>query len=116
MLILFNAKFRAKLVLVRFRNGETGCDLFSWRTVRDIALIVLGTSVYGFGLVYLNIPNDLAEGGVTGITLIMRALWDINPAYSTLILNIPIILLGGKILGRRSLVYTVIGTFGLSFC
>ncbi|MCU6218069.1 YitT family protein, partial [Enterobacter bugandensis] len=36
-------------------------------------------------------------------------------AYSTLILNIPIILLGGKILGRRSLVYTVIGTFGLSF-
>lgn len=90
-------------------------SFFSWRTVRDIALIVLGTSVYGFGLVYLNIPNDLAEGGVTGITLIMRALWDINPAYSTLILNIPIILLGGKILGRRSLVYTVIGTFGLSF-
>ena len=72
-------------------------SFFSWRTVRDIALIVLGTSVYGFGLVYLNIPNDLAEGGVTGITLIMRALWDINPAYSTLILNIPIILLGGKI-------------------
>lgn len=89
--------------------------LFSWRTVRDIVLILFGTSIYAFGLVYLNIPNDLAEGGVTGITLIMRALWGINPAISTLILNIPIILIGGKILGRRSLIYTILGTFGLSF-
>ncbi len=64
---------------------------FSWRTIRDIVLIIFGTSIYGFGLVYLNIPNDLAEGGVTGITLILRALWGINPAISTLILNIPII-------------------------
>jgi uncharacterized membrane-anchored protein YitT (DUF2179 family) len=88
---------------------------FSWRTIRDIVLIIFGTSIYGFGLVYLNIPNDLAEGGVTGITLILRALWGINPAISTLILNIPIILIGGKILGRRSLVYTILGTFGLSF-
>lgn len=88
---------------------------FTWRTIRDIAVIIIGTCIYGFGLVYLNIPNELAEGGVTGITLILRALWQIDPAYSTLILNIPIVIIGGKILGRRSFIYTIIGTSGLSF-
>ncbi|MFX4002054.1 YitT family protein, partial [Streptococcus suis] len=68
-----------------------------------------------FGLVYLNIANHLAEGGVSGITLILRALFGIDPAYTTLLINIPLILLGGKILGKRSLAYTVLGTLSLSF-
>lgn len=82
--------------------------------IKDIALIIIGTAIYAFGLIYLNIPNRLAEGGVSGITLILRALFGINPAISTLVLNIPIILLGGRILGRRSFIYTIIGTLGLS--
>lgn len=82
--------------------------------IKDIALIIIGTGIYAFGLIYLNIPNRLAEGGVSGITLILRALLGINPAISTLVLNIPIILLGGRILGRRSFIYTIIGTLGLS--
>lgn len=81
---------------------------------KDITFIILGTAIYAFGLIYLNIPNRLAEGGVTGITLILRALLGINPAISTLVLNIPIVLLGGKILGRRSFYYTIIGTVALS--
>lgn len=81
---------------------------------RDIVVILLGTAIYAFGLVFVNIPNQLAEGGVTGITLIFRALFGINPALSTLLLNIPIIALGGRILGRRSFFYTIIGTLSLS--
>ena len=81
---------------------------------RDIFVILLGTCIYAFGLVFVNIPNHLAEGGVTGITLIFRALFGINPALSTLVLNIPIIALGGRILGRRSFFYTIIGTLGFT--
>ncbi|MFV0557030.1 MAG: YitT family protein [Enterococcus sp.] len=84
------------------------------RVIKDTCIILLGTMIYAFGLVYFNIPNELAEGGVTGITLILRALFGINPALSTLILNIPIVLLGGKILGRRSFIYTIMGTLALS--
>lgn len=62
----------------------------------------------------MNIANQLAEGGVSGITLILRALFHIDPAYSTLLINIPLILLGGKILGKRALAYTVLGTVSLS--
>ncbi|WP_142427478.1 YitT family protein [Enterococcus durans] len=86
----------------------------SLKTIKEIVLIIIGTSIYAFGLVCLNIANQLAEGGVSGITLILKALFGIDPAYSTLFINIPLILIGGKILGKRSLAYTVLGTLSLS--
>ncbi|WP_062805401.1 YitT family protein [Enterococcus pernyi] len=86
----------------------------SLKTMKEVFFIILGTSIYAFGLVYLNIANQLAEGGVSGITLILRALFHIDPAYSTLLINIPLIILGGKILGKRALAYTVLGTVSLS--
>ena len=86
----------------------------SLKTMKEVFFIILGTSIYAFGLVYLNIANQLAEGGVSGIALILRALFHIDPAYSTLLINIPLILLGGKILGKRALAYTVLGTVSLS--
>ncbi|EMF0617611.1 YitT family protein [Enterococcus hirae] len=88
--------------------------MISMKTVKEVVMIMVGTSIYAFGLVYLNIANHLAEGGVSGITLILRALFGIDPAYSTLLINIPLILIGGKILGERSLAYTVLGTVSLS--
>ncbi|EOS8070031.1 YitT family protein [Enterococcus hirae] len=88
--------------------------MISMKTVKEVVMIMVGTSIYAFGLVYLNIANHLAEGGVSGITLILRALFGIDPAYSTLLINIPLILIGGKILGKRSLAYTVLGTLSLS--
>ena len=81
----------------------------------DILIIFLGTSIYSFGLVTFNIPNQLAEGGITGVTLIIYNLFHINPALSTLLLNIPLILIGLKIFGLQALVYTLVGTFSLSF-
>ncbi len=51
----------------------------SLKTIKEIVLIIIGTSIYAFGLVYLNIANQLAEGGVSGITLILKALFGIDP-------------------------------------
>lgn len=33
------------------------------KTVKEVLFIIIGTSIYAFGLVYLNIANHLAEGG-----------------------------------------------------
>lgn len=49
--------------------------LFSIKTLRDFVVMIIGTAIFAFAIVYLNIPNDLAEGGITGITLILRALF-----------------------------------------
>ncbi len=83
-------------------------------SVKDIIMIAIGTGCYGWGLINVNIPNRLAEGGLSGITLILRALLNWNPAYTNLILNIPLLVLGYHILGRRTLIYTIWGISSLS--
>lgn len=90
-------------------------DIFSLKTIKDFIFILLGTAIFGFTVIFFNIPNDLAEGGITGITLIARSLFGINPAITTLLLNVPLIIIGRKHLGVRSFYYTILGTFGLSF-
>ena len=80
----------------------------------DLLVITLGCALYGFGLVYINIANHLAEGGVTGITLLIRYWWGLDPAYSTVLLNIPLLIVGYKFLGKRALAYTIYGTLMLS--
>lgn len=86
-----------------------------WNIAKDIFMITFGCGLFGFSLVNINIANSLAEGGFTGITLILNSWFNINPAYSILFLNIPMILIGWKLLGNKALVYTLYGTFLLSF-
>ncbi len=75
---------------------------------------MLGTAIYAFGLVNFNIQNGLGEGGLTGITLLLLHFFHIDPAYSNLLLNIPLFLLGWRILGFRTFLYSGIGTISLS--
>ena len=82
--------------------------------VKNIFFILLGSAILAFGLVHFNMQNNLAEGGFTGITLILYQLFHINPSYSNLLLNIPIFFIGWRFLGRTAFIYTLIGTIGLS--
>lgn len=82
--------------------------------MKNILLIILGSAIYAFGLVYFNMQNNLAEGGFTGIALLLYFLFAINPSISTLVLNIPVFILGWKYLGKKSFFYTMIGTVTLS--
>jgi uncharacterized membrane-anchored protein YitT (DUF2179 family) len=82
--------------------------------IQNIIFILIGTAIMSFGLVYFNMENNLADGGFTGITLILYFVFSIDPAYSNLVLNIPLFLIGWKVLGRNVFVYTIIGTFAVS--
>ena len=86
----------------------------AYNKVKELLLIALGVAIYTFGFVNFNMANALAEGGVAGITLIFHSVFNINPAYSSLILNIPLFILGARIFGRKSLTLTIYGTVLLS--
>lgn len=58
--------------------------------------------------------NQLGEGGFSGITLILYFTLGWDPALMNLLLNIPMFILGWRLLGKRSFVYTVIGTLSVS--
>ncbi len=81
----------------------------------DFIMITIGTALYAFGFVTINIANRLAEGGIAGITLLLKFLAGVNPAISTILINIPLLIIGYRYLGRRSLIYTIYGTGILSF-
>lgn len=83
--------------------------------VKNILFILLGAAIFSFGFIHFNIQNELGEGGFSGITLILYFVlgWDV--ALMNLLLNIPMFIIGWKVLGRKVFLYTLIGTVGVSF-
>ena len=81
---------------------------------RSIIGIIFGSAIFSFGFVHFNMQNELGEGGFSGITLILYFMLNWDPALMNLLLNIPMFILGYKLLGKRSFVYTVIGTLSVS--
>ena len=81
---------------------------------KNICFILLGAAIFSFGIVNINMQNNLAEGGFTGITLLLYFLFSWDPGVMNLVLNIPVFLIGWKLLGRLTFIYTVIGTVAVS--
>ncbi|WP_102027213.1 YitT family protein [Salirhabdus sp. Marseille-P4669] len=82
--------------------------------LKNIFFILLGSAIFAFGLVHFNMQNNLAEGGFTGITLLLYFVFNWDPGLMNIVLNVPIFLIGWKLLGRTTFIYTLIGTFALS--
>ncbi|GBF72795.1 membrane protein [Paenibacillus sp. 598K] len=76
--------------------------------------IICGTAVYAFGLHVFILPNQLMEGGVTGISLLLNYAFGWRLSLSTLLLNLPLFALGIYALGWRQMIYTIIGVLSLS--
>lgn len=88
--------------------------MFEGFKIKNTFFILLGSAIFSFGLVHFNIQNELAEGGFTGITLILLFAFNWDPALMNLLLNIPMFIIGWKLLGRLVFIYTVIGTVAVS--
>ncbi|MFC5531777.1 YitT family protein [Cohnella yongneupensis] len=88
--------------------------ILTWNAFKSWCLIVIGTAVYAFGLQYFIIPNLLMEGGVTGVSVLLNYAADMPVYLTSLILNLPLFLLGWRQLGKSAMVYTLAGTLLLS--
>lgn len=82
--------------------------------LRNILGIIVGAALFSFGFVHFNMQNQLGEGGFSGITLILYFTLKLDPALMNLILNIPMFIIGWRLLGKRSLIYTLVGTVSVS--
>lgn len=82
--------------------------------LKNILAIILGAGIFSFGIYFLVIPFHFYEGGVTGITLITYYLFKIPVSLMNLLINIPLFVLAWKLLGKKSLYLSLIGTFSVS--
>lgn len=81
---------------------------------RSYLPIMIGTAIYAFGLHYFIIPNLLMEGGITGIALLLNYSLSLPPSITTLVLNIPLFILGWHVFGKSTMASTILGTVSLS--
>lgn len=77
--------------------------------------IVIGGLCYAVSLNVFIIPNQFLSGGVSGIALILKYLFHINPSITIVVLNIPIFILGFINLDRHFILASFIGMLSLSF-
>jgi uncharacterized membrane-anchored protein YitT (DUF2179 family) len=85
-----------------------------WDLWKTVFFIVLGAAIYAFGLHYFVISNQLMEGGVTGIALLLYYAGGLPPSVTTLALNIPLFIVGWSILGKQPMRLTILGTVAVS--
>lgn len=82
--------------------------------VQDTFFISTGILSAAFGLESFLLPNTFIDGGVTGISLLITET-TILPLYSLIILvNLPFLLLGFKVIGKNFAIKTTIAILGLS--
>lgn len=81
---------------------------------KDVVLITLGIFSAAFGFKGFLLTNHFIDGGATGISLLISALMH-TPLYVPLILvNIPFVILGYKIIGRMFALKTALAICGLA--
>ena len=83
--------------------------------VRPMLAILAGAAVAGFGVNYFTIANGLGEGGFTGIAILLKYWFDWSPGITSIVLNLPLFILGWVYLGKRAMGYTIWGTVCFSF-
>ena len=81
---------------------------------KDSIFISLGILSAGFGLNSFLLPNDFIDGGVTGISLLARALTNQPLSVLIVLFNIPFIILGYFQIGKAFVVKSIIAIIGLA--
>ncbi|GAA4873764.1 YitT family protein [Paenibacillus vulneris] len=78
--------------------------------VMEYVLLLLGSLLIAISFNMFLSPNQVASGGVSGISIIVNSLFGIEPAMTQWALNIPLFLLGTWALGGQFGVKTAIGS------
>ncbi len=84
--------------------------------ITDYIFMLLGILCISFALKSLLMPNNFFDGGVTGIALLLYKKYHINIALIFILLNIPFLLLGGKLINKSFAIKSLIGVIILGIC
>jgi uncharacterized membrane-anchored protein YitT (DUF2179 family) len=82
--------------------------IFSFKWFKSYALIAVGTFLISAGYVLFISPNKIVPGGIYGVAIILHHLLGTPIGLTALCFNIPLTLLGIKLLGRKLGAKTVV--------
>ena len=76
------------------------------KMIIDIGFDIAGSIFYALGIYTFAKTADFAPGGVSGLALIIHHLWGLPIGLTTLAINIPLIMLSFRIVGKQFLFKT----------
>ncbi len=86
-----------------------------WKKFVDYLFVLAGTAIYALGVHVFTVPNQIAPGGVTGLATAVNALTSLPIGIFVSVINIPLILVGLKSLGRDFILKTLASTVFFTF-
>ena len=78
------------------------------KRLTDLIFIMMGAFIFALAVNLFVIPNDLGEGGVTGLTIIAFYLYGWSPGLVNLVINGLLLIVGYRFLSRVTTIYTII--------
>lgn len=79
-----------------------------------VFLIIIGAFIAAYGLEAVLIPNNVSDGGVTGLSIVGSQLFGLPLGLLIAVINIPFVWLGYKQIGKSFAIYSVIGIASLA--
>ena len=96
------------------RRGEATANQLQSKILEYI-YILIGSAIIAIAFNAFLLPNEVASGGVSGISTIFHGLFGWKPAYVQWAFNIPLFIAGLIFLGFQFGVKTLVGTIFLPF-
>jgi uncharacterized membrane-anchored protein YitT (DUF2179 family) len=97
-------------------KGFRELQIIVLRLLKDIVLIGAGIASAAFGLESFLLPNSFIDGGATGISLLIAETRPVPLPILLLLINIPFVFLGYKVIGKAFAIKTAIAITALAIC
>ena len=83
-----------------------------WKKCGWVVVTILGSALFAFGFSCFLMPNDISTGGISGLALVVVEVLGVGSVGSlSILINLPLFLLGGVKIGRRFFFGSLTGMF-----
>ncbi len=81
-----------------------------WKSYRWVLETIVGSALFAAGFAFFLQPNDMSSGGISGLALVAVELLGFGSVgLYTVLINLPLFLLGGKKIGKRFFFGSILG-------
>lgn len=97
------------------KKRDTALTMTTGEKLLEYVYVLIGSAIVAIAFNVFLLPNQIASGGVSGISTILDSILGWEPAYVQWAFNIPLFIAGVILLGKQFGVKTLAGTMFLPF-
>ncbi|MBL4934599.1 YitT family protein [Clostridium sp. YIM B02515] len=86
----------------------------NYQRFKKITIILLGSLIYSIAINAFIVPHRLLSGGAAGIGILLQYVFNIPSGYWVFIINLPIFIIGYKLVNKEFIFYSFIGMISMS--